>query len=142
MSLSHQYHVIISKGRRNEKTIKKFISSLKNESPKVAQTTHSPFKLDKIIFQRVEKPHNPITFDFTSWTMKNYNKMMKNYIEQKQAHIKAWKKHTSTGYYFEYERASAKDKLDYKRDELTLIHNQLMKFIIILREKKLEVVPE
>ena len=136
MSLSHPFRVIISKGRRNEKTIKKFISSPKNESPKVAQRTHSPFKQDKIRFERMEKPHKPIIFDFTDLKMKNYNKMMHLYIGQKEEHLKAWKKHGLTGYHFEHDREDAIDELEYKRNELTLIHNQLMKFIIILRRKK------
>ena len=65
MSLSHLYHVIIPKGRRKGKTIKKFISSPRNKSPKAVQNTHSPFKQNKIRFERMGKPHTPIIFNFT-----------------------------------------------------------------------------
>ena len=72
MSLSHPFRVIISKGRRHEKTIKKFISSPKNESPKATPRTHSPLRHTIIRFYKVDPPHDPIIFNFTKLTNKNF----------------------------------------------------------------------
>jgi len=135
MSLSHPLRIIISEGRRKSKTVKKFTLSPKNKSPKAAQPTHSPFKQNKIRFERMEKPHTPIIFDYTIMTNKNYKKMLNIYKEQRAAHVKAHEKHGLTGYSFEYEGDSVQSKLDYKRSKLNSIHNQLIKLHAILKIK-------
>jgi len=129
---------MIPKGKRRSKTVKKFTSSPRNNSPKTAQNTHSPFDQDKIIFEIIEKKRgakNEILFNFTSMTNKNYNKMTRAFTEQKEAYEKAYKKHRSTGYNFEENRVDAKNYIVYKRNELTVIHNNLKKLRAIILRK-------
>ena len=135
MSLSHPFRVIISKGRRKEKTIKKFISSPKNESPKASPRTHSPLRHTIIRFYRIDLPHNPIIFNFTKLTNKNYNKLIKNYKEEMHALGRAHKKYGQRGYYFEHDRADAESEVLGNNAQLKVISKEISKVYAILKKK-------
>ena len=137
MSLSHPLRVIISKGRRKEKTIKKFISSPKNESAKAAQNTRtrSPLRHNIISFDKIDPPHNQIIFNFTKLTNKNYKKLLNNYKEELHALERARKKYGDKGYYFEHDRVDAEGRVISKHLELKAISKEISKVFAILKRK-------
>ena len=135
MSLSHPSRVMIPKGKRRSKTVKKFTSSPRNKSPKTAKNTLSPIRHTIIRFYKVDPPHDPIIFNFTKLTNKNYNKLIKNYKEEMHALGRAHKQYGQKGYYYEHDRADAESEVLHKNAILKVISKEIRKVYAILKRK-------